>query len=167
MATPEHEDDALLREHIEAAIAAGRELEPDMDKHLVDSTLERYQKDRAARAKALGQTQQAAPPVVRPSGGEIVSDMFRMLLGFVLIGGIIFAIAFNHFWGFWWLIFFIFPLMGMLFGGRGRYRSYRYRYGGGDWASYQQSREERRQMKIRKLEDKLNRYKSGQFDDED
>ena len=167
MATAENEDDALLREHIEAAIAAGRELEPDMDKHLVDSTLERYQKDRAARAKVLGQPQQAAsPPATRPSGGEVASDMFRMLLGFVLIGSIIFAVVFNHLWGFWWLIFFIFPLMGAVFGGRGRYRSYRYRYGG-DWASYQQSRDERRQMKIRRLEDKLDRYKSGQFDDED
>ncbi len=164
MAIPEQEDDALLREQIEAAIAAGRELGPDMDKHLVDSTIERYQKERLTRAKALGQTQQPAPPpVARPSGGEVASDMVRALLGFVLLGGIIFVIA-THIW-MWWLIFLIFPIMGAIFGGSRRHRYYR--YGGGDWGYYQQSREERRQMKIRKLEDKLSRYKSGQFDDED
>src|SRR5262249_38279778 len=62
------EDDAL-RNEIQAAIAAGRELGPDMDRHLADSVLDRYRKEQAARQTALAP--QPAPRVpARPHDME-------------------------------------------------------------------------------------------------
>ena len=46
------EERAALQQEIQSAIAAGREVGPDMDKHLADSVLDRYAKERAARERA-------------------------------------------------------------------------------------------------------------------
>src|SRR5690242_16020364 len=61
MSTQDPEEIESLRAEIQAAIAAGRELGPDMDKHLADSALERYQRERTARQKAVGRPAQQAP----------------------------------------------------------------------------------------------------------
>ena len=66
------QDDETLRNEIQAAIKAGREVDPDMDEHLADSVLERYRQEQAARSKALAPQRPATPPA--PSGtnnGEI------------------------------------------------------------------------------------------------
>jgi hypothetical protein len=50
-----------LRDEIQAAIAAGREVGPEMDRHLADSVLDHYRTELAAR-KQLEQALVPSPP---------------------------------------------------------------------------------------------------------
>src|SRR5579859_7149692 len=62
-------DDEALRQEIQAAIKAGRELDPEMDSHLADSVLDRYRQEQSARNKALGRPQTPAAPQVANTPG--------------------------------------------------------------------------------------------------
>jgi hypothetical protein len=99
--------DEALRNEIQAAIAAGREVGPDMDKHLADSVLERYRQEQAARAKALTPQLPAAPPATA-SNGENFARVIVTLAGMAVFLAIIFKAP-----EFWWLIFVLPGLFGL------------------------------------------------------
>ena len=61
------QDDETLRNEIQAAIKAGREVDPDMDEHLADSVLERYRQEQAARAAR--RSRHSVPPPLRRQVG--------------------------------------------------------------------------------------------------
>ncbi len=170
MSNPNPEDNAALQREIQAAIAAGRELDPEMDQHLAASATERYTKEKAAREHALGiqQAQAAALPRQPNPNLELV---VRSLGTAVIIGAIIAAIVFApHFiFGFWWLIFFIWPMWGY----RGRRWSRRNYYAGTyqpgqppvlpDEDAQRRQREADRQRKIAQLEAEIKSLKKDDY----
>ncbi|MBA3825927.1 MAG: hypothetical protein H0X24_18755 [Ktedonobacterales bacterium] len=169
MSTPTPEDRAALQREIQAAIAAGRDLDPEMDQHLADSALERYTKEKAARERAVGVRPQQA--VVAPHQPNPNLELIVRTLGTaVIIGGIIFAIVFTHgaAFGFWWLIF----VLGPVWGWRGRHHgSRRYSYTNGYQAPQQipdedarrREREAQRQAKIDRLEAEIKQLKRDDY----
>src|SRR5690348_7714391 len=64
-------DDEALRQEIQAAIKAGRELDPEMDGHLADSVLDRYRQEQAARNKALNRVPTPAAPQTASAPGML------------------------------------------------------------------------------------------------
>lgn len=144
------EDEALRRE-IQAAIKAGRELDPDMDGHLADSVLDRYRTEQAARAKALGRPQAPAPPQTVPAPGQAMRQgtgdlVARTVIGVVAIGAFVALMAVN--WHLWWLVFFL-PWLLSGWWGRGRHGS---RYS---------SRGSRRYMRVEQMRSELGQPGSG------
>jgi hypothetical protein len=164
MSNPNTEDNEALQREIQAAIAAGRDLDPEMDQHLAASALERYNKEKAARERALGvkRAQEAATPHQPNPNLELV---VRSLGTMVIIAGIVAAIVFApHFiFAFWWLIFFIWPVWGW----RGRRwhhrRYYASAYQPPDEETLRRQREADRQRKIAQLEDEIQRLKKDDF----
>lgn len=144
-------DDEALRREIQAAIKAGRELDPEMDTHLADSVLDRYRQEQTARNKALGRPQTpAAPQVARAPGmlarsgmgaGEII---MRTVLGVAVIAAFS-AMLFFHFWAFFWLIFLLPGLLGGRWG-RGHHHG---------------PRDSRRYMRIERMRSELGQSESG------
>jgi hypothetical protein len=102
------QDDETLRNEIQAAIKAGREVGPDMDEHLADSVLERYREEQAARQKALA-PQPPAPPPAPPyqHSAETLARLVLTLAGMALFLGIVL-------WNphMWWLVFIVPGLFG-------------------------------------------------------
>ena len=110
------EDTEALRQEIQAAIAAGRELDPDMDKHLADSVLERYRQEQATRQRALASSGSRSQSLDQPTpAGEVAqivaSHLSSTIFGVVGIAALIAILALRP--EFWWLIF-LFP--GIFFG---------------------------------------------------
>jgi hypothetical protein len=173
MSAPNPEDRAALQREIQAAIAAGRALDPEMDQHIADSAVDRYTKDKAARERTVGlQAQQAAAMPRQPNPN--VELVVRSLFSLVILGGIIFAIAHTGgavLWQFWWLIFIIGPLLGGWRGRRWSSRRRSYAYGGGYQAPQQipdedaerRQREAKRQAKIDRLESELKQLKRDDY----
>ncbi len=141
-------DREALRREIQAAIAAGRELDPAMDTHLADSALDRYEQEHKTPARA---------PIVDRSGssnGEIFARVITTIAG----AGIFITILVLH-PEYWWVIFFLGPMLGGWWGRGGR----RWHHADdADYASRQQLRETRRRLKIQALESEIQRLKSGQ-----
>lgn len=109
------EDHETLRKEIQAAIAAGREVGPDMDQHLVDSVLEHYRQEQASRERALARLH-PQPPQRREFGGEVaqvIADNASMAI--VAVAGIAAFVALLIFAPhLWWVIFFLPWLLGAL-----------------------------------------------------
>jgi hypothetical protein len=101
-------DDETLRNEIQAAIKAGREVSPEMDQHLADSVLERYRQEQEARQKALAPQQPATPPAPRYNSGETVARVVLTIAGMAVFLAIIFRAP-----EFWWLIFVLPGLFGL------------------------------------------------------
>ena len=80
------EDSEALRQEIQAAIAAGRELNPDMDKHLADSVLDRYRQDQAARQRALARSASRSQSPGQPSPAAEVAQVIASNLTPVITG---------------------------------------------------------------------------------
>jgi hypothetical protein len=162
------EDREALQREIQAAIAAGRDLDPDMDQHLATSALERYTKEKEARDRALGVRQQQAVAMPRQPNPNL-ELIVRSLGAAVIIGGIIFAIAFSHgaVLGFWWLIFFLGPMLGWSGRRWGSRRAYYYsgaqHHDEPDEEEKQRQRAAKRQAKITALESELKRLRSDDY----
>jgi hypothetical protein len=110
------EDTESLRQEIQAAIAAGRELDPAMDQHLADSVLERYRQERAARQRAALSTTTRNQHVHHPSGGSEIAQIIASHLSATVTSVIgIAAFVAILIWrpDFWWVIFL---LPGLLWG---------------------------------------------------
>jgi hypothetical protein len=108
MSNPDSTNLDGLREEIQAAIAAGREVGPDMDRHLADSVLDRYRTELAARK----QTEQALvpskpKPIERRIDGANLSETVLAVAGLAAIVAIVI-------WqpNYWWLIFFLPGILG-------------------------------------------------------
>ncbi|HUY79893.1 MAG TPA: hypothetical protein VMV29_24185 [Ktedonobacterales bacterium] len=115
-ATPD--DHEALRKEIQAAIAAGREVGPEMDQHLVDSVLEHYRQEQASRERALARIhpQPAQPPQRREFGGEVAQAIAsNASMAIVAVAGIAAFVALLIFApDYWWVIFFLPWLLGAL-----------------------------------------------------
>jgi hypothetical protein len=140
-------DQEALRAEIMCAIAAGRELGPEMDEHIAASAIEKYL---AAHPKA--------PPVVVPAEPRVTADgVMLRLVAVGLGGGTLAALVVAHVWFMFWLVI---PIMAMLLitfrSGRGR----RMRYQGDpdaeqrEWDERRRYREARHRYEIEKLEAK-------------
>jgi hypothetical protein len=159
MSAPDPADQVLLREQIQTAIAAGRELGPDMDPHLADSVLDRYTKERAARAKVTGMTAPSLAPLSRPA--DAIESFFRGMISLILLGALLTAIVFTG-GKFWWLAFFIGPMIGSAWGWHGRsHRHSGYHAYGQNPNLEVQERDTRRRLKIERMQAEINRLKSG------
>ena len=104
------EDTEALRQEIQAAIAAGRELDPDMDKHLADSVLERYRQEQATRQRALAGSASRSQSLDQPTpAGEVAqivaSHLSATIAGVVGIAALIVILIYRP--ELWWLIFLI------------------------------------------------------------
>jgi hypothetical protein len=129
-------DDETLRNEIQAAIKAGREVGPDMDEHLADSVLQRYREEQAARNKALTPQQPVAPPVSRPgemSSGEAIARAVITVAG---IAAFLAIFLWNP--HMWWLVF-VFPFFFGMWGRR-------------HWGGYDYRRERLRERYQARLE---------------
>ncbi|HEV7126543.1 MAG TPA: hypothetical protein VGN32_03765 [Ktedonobacterales bacterium] len=115
-------DIEALRNEIQTAIAAGRELSPDMDAHLADSVLERYRTEQQARAKALAPQQPAAPPATASRGPS--TSIERTVMAVAGLAAVVAVLVLAP--HLWWIIFFLPGLLGGWWGfrhdswGRGR-----------------------------------------------
>ena len=108
MSTQEIPDLSELRDEIQSAIAAGRELGPEMDRHLADSVLERYRKEHSAEPKAVAK--------VKPSHQDLEASDRSLDVGSVIItvaGMIAFLVLLIVQPGLWWLIFLVPAVFGM------------------------------------------------------
>jgi hypothetical protein len=146
MSTTDPQDDEALRAEIQAAIAAGRELGPDMDRHIADSTLERYRKERAAREKAVATPapQQAVAP--HGDGAALVARTFTSLAGLAAIVAIV--VLQPHFF---WVIFFLPAIVGW-WGGWGHWNGHHHGPSHSEMrATYRRLRMERMQQEMRRL----------------
>jgi ABC-type multidrug transport system fused ATPase/permease subunit len=94
-------DHEALRTEIQAAIAAGRELDPSMDKHLADSVVERYLSSQPQN------TQVDVPQYRYISIDGIVLRFVSVLLS----AGIIIALLSAQIW---WMLWLIIPILGIL-----------------------------------------------------
>jgi hypothetical protein len=120
------QDDETLRNEIQAAIKAGREVGPDMDEHLADSVLQRYREEQAARSKALTPQRPVAPPARSGmSNGEAIARAVITVAGMAVFLGII---LWNpHMWGLIFVLPFLFGLWGRRHWGGYDYRRDRMR----------------------------------------
>lgn len=113
--SPTPQDDEALRREIQAAIASGRELGPEMDQHLVDSVLERYRQEQAARERALARLRPQAPQR-REFGGEmaqvIASNASTAIVAVAAIAGFVALLIFAP--DYWWVVFLLPWLLGAL-----------------------------------------------------
>jgi hypothetical protein len=112
--TPEDTDS--LRQEIQAAIAAGRELDPAMDQHLADSVLERYRREQAVRQRAARSTTTRHQHLQHSTGSSEMAQIIASHLSATVTSVIgIAAFVAILIWrpDFWWVIFF---LPGLLWG---------------------------------------------------
>lgn len=131
-----------LRTEIQAAIAAGRDLGPEMDTHLADAALDRYRSERAARQRTLAAQQRQSDAQQRQSAAQRQAALAMLARSGVAIAAIAAVAAVvivallahpfgpgagDHFW-FPFPFFFLLPL---LFAGRWRRARGRYGYSRG------------------------------------
>ena len=123
------EDTEALRREIQAAIAAGREVGPEMDQHLADSVLERYRQEQAARERALARMR-PQPPQRREFGGElgqaIASNVSTAVVAIAGIAAFVLLLIFAR--DYWWVIFLLPWLLGALGWNRWSHRQRPNRY---------------------------------------
>src|SRR5271165_346964 len=107
MSVENPEEYEALRTEIQAAIAAGRELDPTMDQHLAESAVERYSKERSARQRAVRTPR--APDAPR---GMVAAQISQTILGIAIVAGIVLAVFFSHGQAlyYWWVLFFLIPM---------------------------------------------------------
>lgn len=112
------EERAALQQEIQTAIAAGREVGPDMDKHLADSVLDRYAKDRAIRQRAQTVAPARATPPVAHTATTAIEAFGRSAVGIAAVAAFAVVLIFRpeSFWVIFPLMFFIGP---WIFRGRG------------------------------------------------
>ncbi|SRR5579883_3501116 len=166
MSTLSPEEQEALKREIQAAIAAGREVDPSMDEHLAASAADRIAEERKARERMRG-VQQAQAAALSHQPNPNLELVVRALGTAVVIGAIVVAAIFQpHFiWGFWWLIFFIWPMWGW----RSRRWSRRSYYARAYPAQPEMDenelrrREEARQSKIAQLEAEIKRLKHEDY----
>jgi hypothetical protein len=106
MSTQDSSQDEALRNEIQAAIAAGRELGPDMDRHLAESVLERYRKEQVARQQALV----PKPATKLPARPANPSETSRIVMAVAAIAAFVAIIVLKP--DFWWVIFFLPAIAG-------------------------------------------------------
>ena len=114
-------DDEALRREIQAAIKAGRELDPELDSHLADSVLDRYRQEQTARNKALGRPQTPAAPQRAATPGMLTRSgigLGNFIVPTVAVIAVVVVLAVN--WHLFWLLFCLPWLVGGWFG-RGRH----------------------------------------------
>lgn len=144
-----------LRTEIQAAIAAGRELSPDMDAHLADSALERYRTEQQARAKALTKQQPAAPPAPVQRGPS--TSIERTVMAVAGLGALVAILVLAP--HLWWVIFFLPGLLGGWWGWRHDRWGQR-----GPRSGYRQDlRDARRQERITRMRSELGQLPDGQI----
>jgi len=123
------EDTEALRREIQAAIAAGREVGPEMDQHLADSVLERYRQEQAVRERALARMR-PQPPQRREFGGElgqaIASNASTAIVAVAGIAAFVLLLIFAR--DYWWVIFLLPWLLGALGWNRWSHRQRPNRY---------------------------------------
>jgi hypothetical protein len=95
---PENEN---LRMEIQAAIAAGRELDPDMDQHLADSVIERYRRENMVHSKGQVLHPQTSSPAFFFTG----EGVGKVLLPLAGLGVFVAILIFRP--ELWWVIFFL------------------------------------------------------------
>jgi hypothetical protein len=132
-----------LRTEIEAAIAAGRELDPSMDKHLASSIVERF----SSSQPKISVSQIQVLPHHYVAIDRLVLRPASLLIS---AGVIILLIASNLWWMFWLLI----PLLAMLAAVFGRSNSGRRKTIYREPSMRQQYKEAQMRYKLEKLEAK-------------
>jgi hypothetical protein len=150
MSTQNPSEMEALRQEIQAAIAAGREVGPDMDQHLADSAIKRYQDEKAARDKALQPRPAPAAPAVTGQPGSPSNEVAaRMMVTIAAIAAFVAIMIWRP--DFWWVIFFMPAIAGW--------------WGWGRWSGHDQhmaSRNEyrnlRRQVKVERMRRQLDAY---------
>ncbi len=156
---PEEYD--ALRAEIQAAIAAGRELDPTMDQHLADSALDRYRKEQSARQRPV-----RAPQVPAVPRGAVAAQISQTVLGVAVIAAIVIGLIVSHgtILEYWWVIFFLGPMFG--FWGRGWRRSWHYQTAqqmsppdDEDEATKRQLKIAERRLKIEQLQAEIKKLK--------
>ena len=139
-----------LRQEIQAAIAAGREVGPDMDQHLADSAIKRYQEEKAARDKALQpQPTPASPAALAHQGSPSLEVIARAVVTVAAIAAYVVIVAWHP--DFWWVIFFM-PAF-LAWWGWGRWSGHDQRM-----ASRDDYRNLRRQVKVDRMRRQLDAY---------
>lgn len=117
--TPMSDDE---RADLKAMIAAGRELDPDMDESLVESYAQRRASEQQARAKVQGQGKEivAQPP---QQGGPLAGvNPAVAITGIVAMAAVFIVImVVSHGWA-WWMIFPLFGIFGGWMGNNDRHR---------------------------------------------
>jgi hypothetical protein len=168
MSTQSPEEREALQREIQAAIAAGREVDPTMDEHLAASAAARIAEEQKVRDRIRGvqQARQAAQPGQPNPNLELV---VRSLGTVVIIAAVITAIIFQPhlIFSFWWLIF----LIGPVWGWRGRRWSSRRNYYARaypaqpelDEDDLRRQRDDERQRKIAKLEAEIKQLKHDDY----
>ena len=161
MSTQNPSEMDALRQEIQAAIAAGRELGADMDQHLADSAIERYQRERAAREKTLQkQPDPASPPA--PHQYSSAEWMARTTVTLAAIAAFIVIMIWAR--DFWWVIFFMPAIAGWWgrdhWSGRNALRDERA-------DTRRQLRETHRRLRIQRMRDEIRRLESGSPDEYD
>lgn len=141
-------DMEALRNEIRAAIAAGREVGPDMDRHLADSVLERYRTEQAARQNAVG----APRPAPTPPAMRVGPDLARVVLMVAALAAVVAILIFSP--SYWWVIFALPAIAGW--------------WGWGRWGDRQNTRDEvretHRQLRIARMRDEMGRLDGGRDD---
>jgi hypothetical protein len=122
------EERAALQQEIQAAIAAGREVDPTMDKHLADSVLDRYAKERAARQRAVTRATPTPSPA-SPTTPTAIEAVGRMVMSVVAVAAFVAILLIRP--EYFWLAFIFGPMLFGFWGRRGwgghrHYRSYRH-----------------------------------------
>ena len=108
--TPMSDDE---RADLKAMIAAGRELDPDMDESLVESYAQRRASEQQARAKVQGQSKEVVPQQQQQGGPLAGVNPAVAITGIVAMAAVFIVIMVASGGHAWWLIF---PLFG-IFGG--------------------------------------------------
>jgi hypothetical protein len=114
----------VLRNEIQAAIAAGRDLSPEMDTHLADAALDRYRSERSARQRTLA-AQRAQTAADRRASRDVLARTAVAVAAIAAVAAVVIVALLAHPFGpgvgdhffFPFPLFFLLPL---LFAGRWR-----------------------------------------------
>lgn len=120
-----------LRNEIQAAIAAGRDLSPEMDTHLADAAVDRYRSERVARQRTLA-AQQAQTAAARRDAREALARTAVAVAAIAAVAAVVIVALLAHPFGadagdhffFPFPLFFLLPLLFA-----GRWRRHRGSYG--------------------------------------
>lgn len=117
--TPMSDDE---RADLKAMIAAGRELDPDMDESLVESYAQRRASEQQARAKVQGQGKEIVAQQPQQGGPLAGVNPAVAITGIVAMAAVFIVImVVSHGWA-WWMIFPLFGIFGGWMGNNDRHR---------------------------------------------
>ena len=117
--TPMSDDE---RADLKAMIAAGRELDPDMDESLVESYAQRRASEQQARAKVRGQGKEIVAQQPQQGGPLAGVNPAVAITGIVAMAAVFIVImVVSHGWA-WWMIFPLFGIFGGWMGNNDRHR---------------------------------------------